>query len=237
MTTQLSVSVAGLSDGLVAQADYAGTSEIFGQLFLAFLVVGTLVGVVVIAYTLQKVYKNRSKDGETKEDKPEPGELPPLEGGGKGKKLFLSFGASAIIVVTLVGWTYFAGFIPMEQGPSETQVEDQIDVTVTGFQFGWRFTYPNGEESLGRLTVPNDTVVRFDVTSDDVMHNFGIPHFDRRSDAIPGQTTEMWIYPKETGTYTARCYELCGSGHSQMSGEVRVVPKDEFENWGNGTEQ
>jgi cytochrome c oxidase subunit 2 len=231
MTTQVPASIAGISDGLVAQASVDGTSEIFGQLFSAFLVVGTLVGVVVIAYTLQKAYKNRSEDGDTKEDRPEMGELPPLEGGGKGRKLFLSFGASAVIVITLVGWTYFAGFIPMEQGPSEEQVEDQMEVTVIGFQFGWRYQYENGKEELGTLRVPNDTVVRFEVTSDDVMHNFGIPHFDRRTDAIPGQTTTMWIYPKETGTYESRCYELCGSGHSQMSGQVEVMPKDEFQEW------
>jgi len=234
MTTQLPVSLADLHS-LVAQADYAGTSEIFGQIFSAFLITGTLVGVVVISYTLHKLYKNRSEDGETKQDAPEMGELPPLEGGGKGKKLFLSFGASAVIVVSLIGWTYFAGFVPLEQGPSEEQVEDQIDVSVTGFQYGWSFEYPNGEESVGTLTVPNNTAVRMDVTSDDVMHNLGIPEFDRRTDAIPGQTTTMWIYPKETGTYTARCYELCGSGHSNMAAQVEVVPKSEFDNW--GTEQ
>ncbi|MFP4187923.1 MAG: cytochrome c oxidase subunit II [Halobacteriales archaeon] len=231
MTTQVPVPVAGQWDGLIAQAGVDGTSEIFGQLFSAFLVVGALVGLVVIAYTLQKAYKNRSEDGETKSDTPEMGEIPPLEGGGKGRKLFLSFGASAVIVITLVGWTYFAGFIPMEQAPPEQQVEDQLDVTVVGFQFGWKYEYENGKETSGSLRVPNDTVVNMEVTSEDVMHNYGIPHFDRRADAIPGQTTTMWIYPQETGTYTAKCYELCGSGHSQMSDQVEVMPKDEFEEW------
>jgi cytochrome c oxidase subunit 2 len=234
MTTQVPVPIAGPWDGLIAQAGPDGTSEIFGQLFSAFLIVGTLVGLVVISYTLQKVYKNRSEDGETKADTPEMGELPPLEGGGKGKKLFLSFGASAVIVITLVGWTYFAGFIPMEQGPSEQQVEDQLDVTVIGFQFGWRYEYENGKETLGSLRVPNDTVINMKVTSEDVMHNYGIPHFDRRTDAIPGQTTTMWIYPQETGTYTARCYELCGTGHSQMSDRIEVMPKNEFQEWYEG---
>jgi len=220
-----------LSSSAVAQVSTKNTSEIFNQLFLVFLVVGTLVGVVVIAYTLQKAYNYRSDDGETRENKPEPGELPPLEGSGKGKKLFLSFGASAVIVITLLGWTYFAGFVPMEQPPSEEQVEDQINVTVTGFQFGWEYMYtddPNAEPELGRLTVPKDTVIKFEVTSRDVMHNFGIPEFDRRSDAIPGQTTNMWILPKETGTYEVRCYELCGTGHSNMNSQIEVVSKEEF---------
>lgn len=229
MPTEIAASVVGmLSSSAVAQVSTDGTSEIFTQLFSIFLIVGGLVGVVVIAYALQKAYRYRSEDGETREDKPEPGELPPLEGSGKGKKLFLSFGASAVIVITLVGWTYFAGFIPMEQGPSEDQVQDQMEITVTGFQFGWEYTYPNNETELGRLTVPKDTVIRFDVTSRDVMHNFGIPEFDRRSDAIPGGTTEMWILPKETGTYEVRCYELCGAGHSNMNSEIEVVTQEDF---------
>jgi len=219
----------------VAQAGVKNTSEIFNQLFTIFLIVGGGVGVVVMAYMLYKVYKYRSKDGETTDHAPEPGELPPLEGSGRGKKLFVSFGASAVIVVTLIGWTFFAGFVPMEQGPSEEQVEDQMEINVTGFQFGWSFEYPNGETTTGKLRVPKDTVVRFDVTSDDVMHNFGVPEFGRRTDAIPGSTTEMWIMPKETGNYTARCYELCGSGHSQMAADVQVMTQEEFDQWYNST--
>jgi cytochrome c oxidase subunit 2 len=235
MPTEIAASVVGLlSSSVVAQASTRGTSEIFNQLFSVFLVVGGLVGVVVIAYTLQKAYSNRSDDGETLEDKPEPGELPPLEGGGKGKKLFLSFGVSAFIVITLVGWTYFAGFMPIEQGPSEDQIEDQMEITVTGFQFGWQYTYPNGETENAKLRVPKDTVIRFDVTSDDVMHNFGIPEFNRRTDAIPGQTTEMWILPKETGSHEILCYELCGSGHSQMTSEIEVMTQEEFDQWYDG---
>jgi cytochrome c oxidase subunit 2 len=235
MATEIAASVVGLlSRSVVAQVSTEGTSEIFTQLFSAFLIIGGLVGVVVIAYALQKAYKYRSEDGETREDKPEPGELPPLEGSGKGKKLFVSFGASAFIVITLVGWTYFAGFIPMEQGPSEQQVEDQMEIDVTGFQFGWKYEYPNGQTETAKLRVPKDTVIRFDVTSDDVMHNFGIPEFDRRSDAIPGQTTEMWILPKETGSHEILCYELCGTGHSQMSSEIEVMTQEEFDQWYDG---
>jgi cytochrome c oxidase subunit 2 len=220
-------------------------AEVFERIFLVFLGLGTLVGTVVITYTLYNAYKYRYREEENPipEDKqPQMGELP--KGGGKGKKLFLSFGLSAVIVLSLVAWTYGA-LVMVEEGPS-AQAEgefDSIDVDVTGYQFGWRFEYPNGhvEDSSagGKLYVPVDSVVNVTVTSDDVFHNFGIPELRTKSDAIPGQTNEVWFVADETGTYQAACYELCGQGHSYMDAEVVVMEEEEFQDWyesTNGTE-
>jgi cytochrome c oxidase subunit 2 len=220
-------------------------AEVFQRIFLVFLGLGTLVGTVVITYTLYNAYKYRYREGvdpAPDKDHPQMGELP--EGGGKGKKLFLSFGLSAVIVLSLVAWTYGA-LVMVEEGPSaQTDGEfDSMDVDVTGYQFGWRFEYPNGhvEDSSagGKLYVPADTVINVSVTSDDVFHNFGIPELRIKSDAIPGQTTDAWFVAEETGTYQAACYELCGQGHSYMDAEVVVMEEDEFQDWyenTNGTE-
>jgi cytochrome c oxidase subunit 2 len=69
------------------------------------------------------------------------------------------------------------------------------------------------------------------VTSGDVMHNIGIPAFNAKTDAIPGQTTTTWFVPDETGTFQAACYELCGSGHSIMTSDVVVVESAEYQEW------
>jgi len=225
-------------DAVLAGSGVRAPAEVFNDIFVVFLVLGTLVGVVVISYTLYNAYKYRyraEKDPAPEADRPELGELP--EGGGKGKKLFLSFTLSAIIVLSLVVWTY-ASLLYVENGAAqavdESNAEDALDVQVDGFRFGWEFTYPNGHSS-STLRVPRDRVVNLSVTSLDVFHNFGIPELRVKSDAIPGQTTTAWFVAEETGTYTANCYELCGSGHSYMTAEVIVMSPAAYQEWYNGT--
>jgi len=199
---------------------------VFRRIFNVFLGLGTLVGVVVVGYMLYNAVKYRD-DGETDddEDRPTLGELP--EGSGGGRKLFTSFALSMIIVVSLISWTY-ATLLFVESGPPDSEA---IGVEVTGFQFGWTFTYPNGHETTGVLRVPVDRSIQLQVTSRDVWHHFGVPAFRVKSDAIPGQTATTWMKADETGTYTARCYELCGAGHSYMTARVVVMPQDEYRAW------
>ncbi|MFD1588031.1 cytochrome c oxidase subunit II [Halorientalis brevis] len=219
--------------------------DVFTQIYWVFLALGTLVGVVVIGYMLYNAWKYRD-DGprdESTVDRPQLGELP--EGGGKGRKLFISFSLSAIIVVSLIVWTY-AMLLYVEQGTSAPTVEDggsqnisaaeaahgdePFVVEVTGIRFSWQYTYPNGHTN-STLTVPRDRNVTLRVTSDDVMHNFGIPAFRVKTDAIPGSYTTTWFQAERTGTFQAQCYELCGSGHSYMTSDVRVLPANQFETW------
>jgi len=216
-------------------------AELFGTIFEVFLVLGTAVGVVVIGYMLYNAYRYRD-DGtapaeETEEvGRPTLGELP--EGGGHGRKLLLSFTLSAIIVISLILWTYWA-LLYVEAGaaqPAEPEMEDGTTVDVTGYQFGWQFEYPNGNTTDGTMYVPEGERVRIVVTSSDVMHNFGIPAFKTKTDAIPGQTTSAWFTAGETGTYEAKCYELCGSGHSMMTADVVVMEQDDYREWYNGTQ-
>jgi cytochrome c oxidase subunit 2 len=211
-------------------------TEVFGEIYTVFLVLGTIVGVVVVGYMLYNAYKYRDDGGEELKDAPTLGELP--EGGGKGKKLFLSFGLSAIIVISLIVWTYGA-LLYVEEGAVATAQEQQqaaLEVEVVGFQFGWRFVYPNGHETTGTLRIPADRLVQLQATSDDVHHNFGVPELRAKADGIPGQYTSTWILTEEPGEYAAHCYELCGSGHSYMDATVIVMEPEAYQEWYEGTE-
>ena len=207
--------------------------NVFQEIFQVFLLLGTLVGVVVIGYALWNAYKYRAgADAGEKGD----GERPQLsespQGGGGGNKRLVSFSISAIIVISLVIWTY-GTLLYVETAAAEEQAQtgDVLEVEVTGFQFGWRFTYPNGYQTTGTLRVPEDQTVKIRVTSDDVFHNFGVPGLRVKSDALPGQYTETWFRGDKTGTYEAQCYELCGAGHSYMTAEIVVMEPDAFEEW------
>ncbi len=222
-------------DGLIPRGS---RTQVFEQIYWVFLVLGTLVGVVVISYMLYNAYKYRARPGDGEEtggdDRPSLGELP--SGGGKGRKLFLSLFISAVIVISLIAWTY--GTLLYIESPADSAFQEDteaMDVTVVGRQFIWEFHYANGHRSVGELRVPKGTRVQLSVTSADVFHNFGVPGLRVKTDAIPGQTTETWFLADEVGTYTAQCYELCGAGHSAMNAQVVVMEPEAFEEWYAGT--
>ncbi|MDS0280518.1 cytochrome c oxidase subunit II [Haloarcula onubensis] len=215
--------------------DVRAPAAVFESIFEVFLVLGALVGVVVVTYTLYHAVTYRATgESDPYADsvaRPVLGELP--SGGAGGRKVFLSLGISAVIVVSLIGWTY-AELSYVDDGP-DIEGEEDIRITVEGYQFGWTFVYPNGYESA-TLRVPRNRIVRLDVTSRDVFHNFGIPAFRVKADAIPGQTTSAWFTAPETGTYEVQCYELCGTGHSLMTAEVEVVSQGDYRAWYAGTD-
>lgn len=219
--------------------NWRAQAEVFSEIFLVFLVVGTLVGIVVVAYTLHHAYKYRDlgeEEDENASKRPKLGELPTGQEGGKSKKLFVSFGISAVIVISLVVYSYGL-LLYVEQGPSsDVEADGNMDIEVTGFQFGWEFEYPNGQTSFDRMRVPagENQVIRLHVTSDDVWHNFGVTELRLKADSIPGQTDTTWFIADEPGTYHIECFELCGVGHSQMDGEIVVMEPEEFDEWYEG---
>ncbi len=245
----------------IAQVDQT-QSEVFENLYDVFLVLGTIVGVLVIAYTVYNAYKYKTeiKDAEGRYDiketdpeddeydvaRPRRGEIPTGQGKGGGKKLFMSFGLSAILVLGLIIYSYS---LLLYVEDTSANHEDALEVDVEGFQFGWEYEYAGGlhsddysidtdnfdsvdeEADEYPFVVPKGEVIQLNVTSQDVFHNYGIPEFRAKTDSMPGQYTETWFQADQTGVFDANCYELCGQGHSNMKGDVVVLEPEEFEEW------
>lgn len=108
---------------------------------------------------------------------------------------------------------------------------DELVIEVTGFQFGWRFDYPETGVSSSELYLPVGRQVLFRLTSTDVIHDFWVPEFRIKQDAVPGTWTELRVTPNEVGDFTMRCAELCGYAHSAMIASVVVVEPGDFEAW------
>lgn len=217
--------------GTVAAAGGLRTPvDIFESFFQVFLILGAAVGIFVISYILYNAYKYRDGSGNGEKadvTRPQVGDIP--TGGSGGKKLFLSFSISAVIVLSLIIWAY-GSLMYVDAGPAKAQ-GNELEVTVVGYQFGWEFQYPNGYTAQNELRVPTDTVVRLTVTSRDVFHNFGAPELRVKTDAMPGQETKAWFIAEDAKTYQAQCYELCGAGHSYMKADVIAMEPDAFDEW------
>ena len=64
-----------------------------------------------------------------------------------------------------------------------------------------------------------------------MIHDFWVPEFRLKSDAVPGLTTKIRLTPDRLGRYQVVCAELCGLGHSTMRQLVRVVEPPAFDAW------
>jgi cytochrome c oxidase subunit 2 len=73
--------------------------------------------------------------------------------------------------------------------------------------------------------------VRFDVQSKDVLHDFWVPAFRQKIDAVPGITTRFRVKLTRIGTFPVVCAELCGLGHSVMRQSAHVVSQADFDEW------
>ncbi|MDS0258939.1 cytochrome c oxidase subunit II [Haloarcula sp. S1CR25-12] len=111
-------------------------------------------------------------------------------------------------------------------------ISDDMEVEVLTYQWGYEFSYPDSDVTTSeRLYLPNDTDIRFTMTSSDVIHSFYIPEFGVKQDIFPGQETVARTHPTETGTYRLYCAELCGSGHARMQVPVVVMNQSSYDDW------
>ncbi len=139
----------------------------------------------------------------------------------------------------------------------EDTSESELTVKITGYQWKWRYDYPDHDVSFfSTLSTPRDQIenktakgenyllevdnpvvlpvgkkVRFLITANDVIHAWWVPQFGVKKDAIPGFINEMWTRIDEPGTYRGQCAELCGKDHGYMPIVVEAVSQQEFDKW------
>ena len=186
-----------------------------------------------------------------------------------------------LVVGGLDAWNEIMGDV----GPDD----DYMEIEATGYQFGWLLRYPGEDGLLGKkdfrlidglnqlgqdwtdlknvddilptnLVLPVNQKVRVRVTAKDVLHDFYLPQFRVKMDAVPGlptyfvftptKTTKEWRkdlskYPEyqvadpeepgkqlwETRNFELACAELCGKGHWSMAKTVTILEEDEYETW------
>lgn len=201
---------------------------VYNDLFALYMVIALVVGVLVIGWLLYSVIRFRVRRGTRPLDTLRSVE-PAHERGHPIVFTAMAVGMAIILFALAFGTIGAVRFI--EDLPDDP---DALRVKVIGFQYGWIFEYPDGTRSIGDLKVPIDTTVILDVTSRDVFHNFAIPDYKIRIDAIPGKTNHLWFKATEVGEVPTYCAELCGIGHAGMRAKVTVMPKAEFAAWLSG---
>ena len=176
--------------------------------------------VLVTTIVLFSVIKFRMRPGEENLDGP------PIHGNTRLEVIWTAIPAVILVVLCAYAWIVL---VDIEEAKA-----NEMRVNVTGQQFAWTFEYPQSDGKpikSTQLYLPKDRPVRFFVKAVDVLHDFWVPAFRMKIDAVPGIETKYRVTPTRLGTYPVVCAELCGLGHSVMRATTRVVTPAEFDKW------
>jgi cytochrome c oxidase subunit 2 len=132
------------------------------------------------------------------------------------------------------GWQYR---LPGEDGKLGTA---QVVKISDENPFGINLDDPYGKDDIliqsDELHLKTNRPVKILLKSIDVLHNFYVPQFRSKMDAIPGIVTYYWFEPNKVGEYEVLCAEYCGVGHYAMRATVIVDSDENYENWINEQE-
>src|SRR5438445_2964384 len=191
--------------------------------------------------------------------------------GAKGKvSKGLEIGVAIVEVILLLFYAIPAWAKRVKAFPPENQA---TVVRVIAHQFAWEVQYPGPDGKFGRtdpkrvtsdnligidrtdpdakddvvtsnqLNLPVDKPVLVHLSSQDVIHSFGLYEMRVKQDAIPGMSIPVWFVPNVTTAemraktgkpdfdYEIACSQLCGLGHFRMRGFVNIKSQADFDRW------
>jgi cytochrome c oxidase subunit II len=218
ITSACGIALGLLIDWFPTQASEEGKD--IDTLWDVLVIVSVPIFVLVETIVLYSVWKFRMRPGEELKDGP------PIHGNTRLEVIWTAI--PAVILVALCSYAYVV------LRDIETAEASEMKVRVVGEQFTWTFYYPGegGKEIASpQLYLPKGKQVRFDIQSKDVLHDFWVPAFRQKIDAVPGITTRFRVKPDKTGTFPVVCAELCGLGHSVMRQTAHVVSQADYDTW------
>lgn len=138
--------------------------------------------------------------------------------------------------------------------------QPDLTIKATGYQWKWGYEYLTGDAAgvkyMSVLSTPREQIenkapksehylqevdrpmvvpvgkkVRILTTSADVIHDWSIPAFAVKTDAVPGFLRDTWFRAEQEGTYRGQCSELCGKDHGFMPVVVEVVSAEKYAAW------
>src|SRR4051794_326592 len=180
--------------------------------------------VLVTSVVLYCVYRFRMRPGEEQMDGP------PIHGNTR-----LEIVWTVIPAVLMLGLCTYAYVTLHDAEAAPAAANKELKVRVVGEQFTWTFYYPgaNGGKEVAspQLYLPVNRSVRFTVQTKDVLHDFWVPQFRWKIDAVPGINTHYRVTPIRQGEYPVVCAELCGLGHATMRQTAHVMTGQAFDAW------
>jgi heme/copper-type cytochrome/quinol oxidase subunit 2 len=78
------------------------------------------------------------------------------------------------------------------------------------------------------VLIPCNKVIRFVITSADVLHSWAVPSLGIKTDAVPGRLNQVITIVCKPGVYYGQCSELCGVSHGFMPIVINSTSEHKF---------
>lgn len=195
--------------------EYWSLADVYGPIAIGVLLV--VLGLVVFAVLR---YRRRPHAATWHENNP-------VEG---AYAVLLTLTAAFLLVLTF-SHEHLVDTVANRQAPS-------LVVDVTASRWEWTFAYPrygivqrSGTVGSQPLVVPTNEAIRFNLTSQDVIHGFWVPELEFKRDVFPGATESVVLTFTRPGTFRSQCSVFCGLRHPEMIFDARALPAGQFAAW------
>jgi cytochrome c oxidase subunit II len=175
---------------------------------------GLIFGVVTVVL-VYSVWKFRGDHGDLSDG-------PPIHGITWLEGLWTAIPTIIVVSIVAISWIVLSD-------NDDSEASGRINVHIHAYQFGWSYDYVDPEYGIKNsdtLVLPTGVPVRFEITTNDVIHSWWVPDWRLQMNATPGQTNILSVTPKGTGEHDIVCAFLCGIGHAAMNSEVGDVGDD-----------
>lgn len=162
----------------------------------------------------------------------------------------LIYSLTPFVIIAVLFWRT----VVVEDNVNALSRHPDVLIRVDGFKWNWQFEYlqdhgkntdygtqknlplstVGSNDEIPVLVIPRGETVQFIEHSDDVIHSFWVPEFLFKRDVIPygpdhtNEDNRFQITATTDGSFVGRCAELCGTYHSEMNFEVRIVEPKVF---------
>ena len=207
--------------------------------------IGGGVFIAVCLFMVYCVFKFSYKEGRKVEYKPEDNKLEII------LTVVTTLGVAALLAPGLIVWNQYINTppnainievmarqwgwqyrLPGEDGKLGTS--NMVNINDQN-PFGINLDDQNGRDDIliqsDELHLKTNRPVKILLKSTDVLHNFYVPQFRAKMDAVPGLITYYWFEPNKEGDYEVLCAEYCGIGHYGMRAKVVVDNEENYEKW------
>ena len=191
-------------------------ARIEDRLFLTLLVLSGLV--VVLVFGLIVVFAVRYRAGSPASRKPLPAMFQ--------HEVEVGWTSATVITFLFLFWWTASSELRLLTPPSAP-----FEIHVVAKQWMWKIEQPSGVREIDTLHAPMGVPVRLVMTSQDVIHSFGLPAFRLKQDVVPGRYTEATFVATRAGSYQLFCDQYCGLDHARMNGEVVIMRPADYARW------